>query len=108
MRAGKLRHRVVIQENQPTRDGDGAELDNWVTVATVWAAIRPLTGGERFVTTADQVVAEASTRIELRYRSGLDVKMRCTWSGHTFDIEQIKEVNTERREIHLMCNEVNP
>lgn len=74
----------------------------------MWGAVIPLTGRERFIQRGDQVVAEASTRIELRYRSGLDVKMRCTWDGHIYDVQQVKDIDGTRREIHLMCSEVNP
>ncbi|MCB0190645.1 MAG: phage head closure protein [Anaerolineae bacterium] len=107
MRAGKLRHRVVIQQNTPTRDTDGAELESWSTVATVWAAVIPLSGREQFINAEDQTVALSSTRIEMRYRSGLTTRMRVTWSGHTYDIQRIVEVNTRQRELHLLCEEVN-
>lgn len=108
MRAGKLRHRVTIQENNPTRDSDGAELDNWENVATVWAAVIPLSGQEQFVIDSDQLVAQATTRIEIRYRSGLNSKMRVTWGNHVYDIQTILEVESARRELHLLCKELNP
>jgi SPP1 family predicted phage head-tail adaptor len=108
MQAGKLRHRVTVQQNTPTRDTDGAEIDDWSDVATVWGAVIPLSGREQFISSGDQTVALADTRIEIRYRSGLDVKMRVTWDGHTYNIRQIREIDSRRREIHLYCQEVNP
>jgi SPP1 family predicted phage head-tail adaptor len=41
---GELRHRLVLEENRPTKDGSGGHVDTWVTVATVWARVAPLSG----------------------------------------------------------------
>ena len=35
--AGRLRHRVRIEEQVTARDSDGIEQTDWVPVATVWA-----------------------------------------------------------------------
>lgn len=107
MRAGELRHRVTIQEPQAGRDSYGAETVVWVNVATVWAAIEPLAGQERFLAQSDQVLAEGMVRIRIRYRSGITAKMRVAFSNRVFDVQQIAEVQTRRREMLLICREKN-
>jgi SPP1 family predicted phage head-tail adaptor len=44
MNPGELRHRLTIEENRPTKDGAGGQVDAWVPVATVWAKVAPLSG----------------------------------------------------------------
>lgn len=107
VRAGDLRHRVTIQEDQgATQDGFGQEVEDWQDVATVWAAVEPLSGREFLE--AQQTQAEVSTRIRIRYRSDVTFtpEMRATWGGHTYDIVSVIEVEARRRELHLMCREV--
>ena len=73
--AGKLRHRVVIQEARETQNQNtGAMNVAWVDVATVWAAIEPLSARE-FVT-AQTEVSRASARITIRYRDDVTAKHR--------------------------------
>ncbi len=69
MRAGKLRHRLAIQEPVETRDDHGGITRTWSTVATVWGSIETLTGRELYE--AQQVEARATVRIRIRSYSGL-------------------------------------
>ena len=48
MRAGKLREKIVIQQNTPTQDDYGAEKEVWTTFATRRASVEPLKGNEFF------------------------------------------------------------
>lgn len=104
MNAGKLRHRVTIQDPQSARDTFGAEIVNYVDVATVWAAVDPLQGREFFDAQADN--AEVTTRIRIRYRSGIKPTMRVVWGDHEYDIRSVIEIESRRRELHLMCREL--
>ena len=74
MKAGKLRHRVTLQEDQAagTQDSYGQEVEDWQDVATVWAAVEPLQGREFLG--GKQLVAEVTTRIRIRYFSGLQIE----------------------------------
>ena len=104
MKAGELRHRVTLQEATETRDTTGAIVTVYVDRATVWGAVEPLTGREFFQ--AQAVNAETTTRIRIRYWQGIVPKMRATWDGHTYDIQEVREVESRRRELHLMCKEL--
>lgn len=81
--AGRLRHRVRIEQLTYLLDSHGDQYQDpetgesrpeWVEVATVWAAIEPLSAREFIAaqTTQSQITA----RIVIRYRDGLDASMR--------------------------------
>lgn len=105
MRAGTLRHRVTIQQNTPTQDAFGEPIESWSTYATVWAAVEPLTGNERFVPVGAQVQATVSTRIRIRYRDGVTNQMRVLWGSRIYRIEAVLNLEERDREIHLLCEE---
>lgn len=104
MRAGQLRQRVTIQEKDVTRDTHGAEEITWTDLATVWAAVEPLTGREWIE--GRQETAGVSTRIRIRYRSGITPEMRVSFGDITFNILSVIHVQERERELHLMCREI--
>jgi len=104
MRIGELRHRITLQKLNPSRDSFGAEDPEWVDVATVWAAIYPISGREYFA--AQQVNAEISTKIIMRYRTGVESKMRVTCGERTFEILAVIHFQEKKKELQLMCREV--
>ena len=67
MRAGRLRHRVYLQQQTETQDSLGGAIITWTTTATVWGGIEALFGTEAF--TADQVQSSTQVRIIIRYGS---------------------------------------
>ena len=105
MRAGLLRHRVTIQEKGTVeRNSYGEEVITWAEVDTVWGSVEPLLGKEFLA--AKREGAEVTTRIRIRYRSGITPTMRVVWGSHTYDIESVVEVEGRGRELQLMCREV--
>lgn len=81
--AGRLRHRVRIERlaYQLDSHGDayqdpetGETRQDWVELATVWAAIEPLSAREFIQAQATQ--SQITARIVIRYRDGLDASMR--------------------------------
>ena len=103
MQAGDLRNRVTIKQKSVTREASGAEAIAWLVVATVWAAVEPLSGRE-FITMR-QERAEISTRIRIRYMAGLTPSMRVYWGQRMYEIDTVIEIQERMREIHLMCRE---
>ena len=104
MKIGELRHRVTIQEKTVTIDAYGGEVVTWGTVATVWAAVEPLSGRE-FLEGRRQE-NEINHRIRIRHREGLTPSMRVWWQSRAFDVETVIERESRRREIWLMCREI--
>ncbi|HYF94423.1 MAG TPA: phage head closure protein [Symbiobacteriaceae bacterium] len=102
--AAQLRHRITLQEKQITQDTYGAEVENWVDVATVWAEVSPISGREYFA--AQQVNAEVTHRIKLRYRAGVNSKMQVVFGTRIFGIESVINVGERNIEMQLMAVEV--
>lgn len=98
--AGNLNRRIVIQSNTTSRDTDGASLDSWGTLATVWAERVPIAGAEEFA--ADQITALADVRFRIRYRSDVTTKNRLTHGGITYDIVQVAEIELQEG-LDLFC-----
>lgn len=78
MQAGKLIHRIQIQEPSDSRDAHGGITRTWSTVATVWGRIEPLSGRELFE--AQKVESQARVKISLRPYSALTTKHRLIWT----------------------------
>ena len=108
MQAGRLREQVAIQQESVTRDEYGAEVIAWVGVATVWASILPKASGERFLSGAAQLQAEITHTVRIRYRSGITAKMRLLWGSRYLEVETITDPDGRKRELVLMCREVQP
>jgi len=99
MRAGELRHRLVIESPQRVNDGAGGAITTWLEVATIWANVQPVTAREQ--RSADQRTQKTSHRITVRYREDINSTMRFTGEGRIFDIEAI--INDAERDHWLVC-----
>jgi SPP1 family predicted phage head-tail adaptor len=93
--AGKLRHRVRLERLDPVEDSAGVAQDpttgeierEWVLVATVWAAIEPLSAREFVQSGAGQ--SQVSARITLRYRSDLNATWRIVHGSRIYNPEGV-------------------
>lgn len=103
IRAGKLRNKIVIQQNTPSTDSFGERDASWSTFATVWADIKPLTSREYW--DAVQVNAESTLKFVIRYLSGVTPKMRISWDSRIFNIESIINVDERNKMIVLLAVE---
>jgi len=101
---GKLRHRVTIQNKVTLPDGYGGVTSTWQDVATVWASVEPLNGRELYA--AQQVKAELTHRIRIRYMSGIKPEMRIAFDNRTFEIEAIIDPEERHESLELLCSEV--
>lgn len=106
MEAGRLRHKVSVQEKQATRDAFGEERIEWREVQPAWAAIEPLRGRE-FLEAANHG-ADITVKITLRVHGEIQLRpaMRVSWERRTFEIVSASEIETRGREWQLLCTEV--
>ena len=104
MKAGSLRHRVTIQQLTITQGTAGEVIEGWSDVATVYAAVEPLSGREFWQ--AQQVAAESQIRVRIRYRAGLDTTMRVIHDVRTLEILSIVDPEERHAELQLMCREI--
>lgn len=106
MNPGKLRHRVTIQEFKEDVDQYVTPIDQgWQDVATVWASVEPIQGREYVLLQNTQ--SELTTRIRIRYRSGIKPSMRVLYGTRVFDIQSVIDPEERHIEQQLMCKEVN-
>lgn len=100
MRAGKLRHRVTIEQPTESATGTGNVTRTWATFAKRHCEIEPLTGTEFFSGAA--LEREVSARIRMRYLPGLTAEMRIVHGSDVWDIQSIINLDTRNREIEVM------
>jgi SPP1 family predicted phage head-tail adaptor len=105
MRAGQLRHRLIIQSATVTQSDSGEPVETWREFAEVWGGLRPLTQRER--ASVRQPFAEADYVVPLRYRNDLTPRMRLVYGTRVFDILGADDPDDRGRELALYCRERN-
>lgn len=103
VRAGKLRHPIIIQEKVRVEPGDGTWTTAAANVATVWGAVVPLSGRELFE--AQQVVPDTTHRVEIRYYPGLTASHQLLHDGRVLQIQSVIDVDERKIDHHVMCKE---
>lgn len=109
MQAGRLRQRVTIQHATTIQDAYGEPIETWVNIPTnpnVWASVLGRASGERFISGGEQLQAEITNTVRIRYRSDLSVQMRIVWGSRHLLIENVIDPNGKRADLVLMCKEV--
>lgn len=109
MRAGRLRSRLLLQQQTETRDAYGGAVIGWSTTATVWGAVESLFGFE--ATTADQVSSQLQVRVVIRYGSAISA-IDTTWrvkdknTGTAYDISSVmlpSQRSASRGDVEMLC-----
>jgi SPP1 family predicted phage head-tail adaptor len=104
MLAGRLRHRITIQEYREIGKNEWNEpIFDWADVATVWASVEPIGGREFWA--SRQVQSEVTHRIRIRHLPGLDPTMRILFRGREFKIEVIRNIEERNREMEILAVE---
>lgn len=105
MQAGKLRHQVTIQEPVNDQNPDtGAVNKTWRDIATVWAEVSPLSAREFIAAQASQ--GEITTRITIRFRTGITRKNRILFREGIYNIEGVlPDPKSGREYLTLPCSE---
>ncbi|KPJ82789.1 MAG: hypothetical protein AMS17_18665 [Spirochaetes bacterium DG_61] len=98
MRAGKLRHKIIIQDYTESQDRSYGEVTKpWSDYETVWASIEPIRGREFWE--SQQINAEVTAKITIRHLYGINTKMRVKYGSRIFKI--ISVINPEERNVEL-------
>lgn len=109
LRAGRLRHRVSVLSPSTARDSDFGEpvasSTAWSVDATVYAAVEPLQGAERFA--AQQDVGEVTHRILMRHSTAFSVTTakRIRFGSRYFDIESAMNLEERGKALEIMAKE---
>ncbi|GEM_PF-93484 len=100
---GKLRHRITIQTYTTSKNSFGEEIKVWSDFVEVSASVEPLSGKELF--TAQQLHAETTTQIIIRYLDELDTSMRVVFGVKIFDILHVSNKEERNVAMYLLCKE---
>jgi SPP1 family predicted phage head-tail adaptor len=103
MSIGDLNQRITIQSQTRTSDGMGGWTETWATLATVWAAVWPVSARE--ILKAGQTSMEITHRIKIRYRAGVDPSYRILFGTRYFSIMSIINVGERGEWLELLCKE---
>lgn len=101
---GKLRHRIEIQSSVSTRGQAGSSVPQWITYATVWAAVEPLRG--KALEVARQVVSTATHTVTARYNGRINPRQRILFGQRLFEINTAANPEERGRWTQMICTEV--
>jgi SPP1 family predicted phage head-tail adaptor len=101
---GRLRDRVTLGApvDPPALGADGEPAAQYTAAGEVWAAVETLSGREFL--TADQLVAEVSDRVWIKWRPDVTRRWRLIdkRTGRKLFVEHAKEYRKEDR-LELLC-----
>ena len=100
--AGRLRYAVQFQRRSSAQDSFGQQAMVWVNAFTANAEVKPLSGRE--LEAAQQVTAEVSHKVTVRYRPELEnpavaAAMRIVFRGRYFNIQT--SLNEDERNVFI-------
>jgi len=101
MDTGRLRHPLKVESFQSAQDPDTGEMvQEWVEIASVWAAIEGVSGQEFFASGAEQSIT--THKITIQYRDDITADMRLSSGNVQYEITAPLP-NNKRTELVLMC-----
>lgn len=105
MRSSLLRHLISFEEQVETKNSIGEIKNEWLSlVLREYVQIIPLKGDEKYQ--SKSLNTEVNHKIRLRYRTGLDSKMRIVYGTRIFEIDSIINLGERNKELHIMATEV--
>jgi SPP1 family predicted phage head-tail adaptor len=107
-RAGSLNRRITIQGRSTSQDTAGQQSLTWTDVATIWAAVRPLTGHE--LARAQMVNTEVSHEVTIRYDAQWADPLvmggrRIAYGSRILNIHASMDEEETHHTITLLCSE---
>lgn len=100
----QLNRRVALETQTLTPDGGGGYNAGWDTIATVWAAVEPVSGGEVFGPDASE--ARVKYRVTIRRRSDVFAGMRVNDAGRLFAIEAVLDDGPQSQFFTLLTEQI--
>jgi SPP1 family predicted phage head-tail adaptor len=104
MDSSRLNRRVTIQYPSTTPDAYGQPVVGFVTLATVWAAVEPLSGGLLFASKQSQ--SEITLKVTIRYLASVEENMQIVYGAHTYIILYLIDPEMQHVSLELMCKEL--
>lgn len=107
MRAGELRHQVLIERLSDAAGSDdyGQPITTWEAVGTFPASVTPLNGREFMA--AQMLLSEITAEIRIRYQAGITVLDRVTHGATVYNIKSVINPDMRNEELALMCKAIS-
>lgn len=90
IKAGDLRHQVLIQQQSLVDDGSGGQALTWPDFYSAWSGIKQLSAGEMYQ--HERLETQATHKFTMRYDSRLKETMRISFRGELYNIKGIDNV----------------
>lgn len=107
MRAGSLRHRVILQSLSQPQNAVGEAVEEWMPQAEVWAEVRAMSGRE-WHEMGQAPMGANTVEVIIRHRDDVTRTMRVLHGARTLEIVAIMDRDGRGREMRLLCSEVLP
>lgn len=104
MSIGDKQKRIRIEQQTATSDGHGGSTITWSPRCVVWAHERPLSGTEAL--RAAQVTAVLSSVLIIWFRTDVRATDRVMIGARTLQVESYYDADDTRKELTLICSEV--
>jgi len=104
IRAGTLKHKIVIQSFSSTINEYREEIKSWSDYLTTKASIKPLKGTETYYST--QLHATATHLITFRFQEQITPVMRVKFNDRIFKITSVINVDELSHTTQLIVEEV--
>jgi SPP1 family predicted phage head-tail adaptor len=93
--AATFRHRLTIQNETKTPDGQGGFTSTWTDGATIWASIDPIKAFERYQ--AMQAQTPITHKIMTRYTSEITSASRLKFGTRIFWVQEVIDPEERQR-----------
>lgn len=104
MRSGSLRHKIEFLAIGAGQDNFGGVTEAQAHLAYSMAEIKPISGGERFM--SNQVFAEATSQIRCRFIDGITPKHIIKFGTRSFNIMNIQNKDERNVELIIIAKEI--
>ena len=103
---GELDQRVTLRRKTEVANDYGTMVQTDSDYATVWARVRPMSGGER--DRGQQTEARANYVVIIRNRSDVQEQDYVVWRGNEMNIRFIKDYGTRPLYLEIECERGAP
>lgn len=104
MRSGSMRHKIEFVAVGDVRDEMGGFSEGETHFDDARAEIKPISGGERFM--SNQLFAEATSQIRCRFIAGVTRKHKIKFGTRTFDILDVQNKEEKSAELLIVAKEI--
>lgn len=101
--ADQLRSRIVLYERKITLE-NGLSRESWPRLASCWAGIEPLSGGESL--DGGAVSETGDVRVLIRYRDGVSRGMRLSYGKQLCEIFAVRDPQMAHVRLELLVRPI--